>query len=150
MTDEKLCIPRPEADWARCLPKFYPCKLEDDRLKLAEYLVKLAQKGGSPFTYTEIGEKIGLERNDSTLFTHLGALSWVTYRNKKVFLSVLVVRASEQIPGDGFFKMVAGFREKPYIESANNDSFIDERDRVYKIAKEGELDFMLTGKTLKD
>ena len=149
MTDEKLCIPRPEADWAFCLPKFYPCKLHKDSIKIAKYLIKLVRDGNPPTTYLETGKKIGVRQNSRVLFTHLGAISWVAYRNEKVFLSVLVTRQKEETPGDGFFKMVAGFRKKPYIESTNDEVFIVERDRVYEAIKETKLDFMLTEKTLK-
>ena len=149
MTDEELCIPRPKADWARCLPKFYPCKLENDQIKIAKYLVKLATEE-VPFTiYKETGKKIGLGQYNHRLHMHLGALSWVTYRIEKVFLSVLVARAAEETPGDGFFKMVAGFREKQYEKLDNKKSFNEERVLVYNAAKEGKLDFILTGKTHK-
>ena len=149
MTDEKLCIPRPEADWAHCLPEYYPCELKGDRLDIAEYLIKLAKEKEEPTNYEETGGIIGLNANNPVLFTHLGALSWVTHRNENAFLSVLVARKDEKIPGDGFFKLVAGLREIPYKTSTDDEVFIKELKRVCQFAKEGKFDFMLTGKTLK-
>ena len=149
MTDEKLCIPRPETEWAFCLPEYYPCELKEDRLVITEYLIKLAKEEGGPTTYEETSGIIGLNPNNRVLFTHLGALSWVTHRNEDAFLSVLVARKDEKVPGDGFFKLVAGLREIPYKASTDDEVFINEIKRVYQFAKEGKFDFMLTGKTLK-
>ena len=148
MIDEKLYPPRPEADWASCLPKFYPRKLSENSIKIARYLIDLAKEGAPPTTYLKTGGKIGLRQNSRVLFTHLGVLSWVAYRNENVFLSVLVTRQKEKTPGDDFFEMVAGFREEPY--QADNDSFTRECNLVYEAAKEEKLDFILTGETLKD
>ena len=149
MTDGKSHIPRPKADWAFCLPRFYPCKLNQNRIEIAEHLIDLAQKEGNLTTYEETGRIIGLTPNNRVLFTHLGALSWVTHRNENAFLSVLVARKDEKIPGDGFFKLVAGLREIPYKTSTDDEVFIKELKRVCQFAKEGKFDFMLTGETLK-
>ena len=150
MTDEKSYPTRPEGISPVCLPKRYPRELKKDSIDIAKYLVKLVkEEGPNPTTYKETGGQIGLKQNDPALFMHLGTISWVTYHNEKVFLSVLVAREDEKIPGNGFFKMVAKFRKRPYKESTNDNVFIDELNGVYEAAKEGKLDFILTGKTLK-
>ena len=156
-TNEAKCeenqksYPRKPQDAEGCLPRFYPCRLNNKERAIAEYLVELAKKGIDRTTYTDIGEieEVDLPANSPELFRYLGTISWVTYHNEEVFLSVLVAREDEKIPGNGFFKMVAAFRERPYKESTNDEVFIDELKRVHEAAKEGKLDFILTGKTLK-
>ena len=151
MTDENSYPTRPKGISTVCLPESYPRELKKDTVDIAKYLVKLAKEGDSnPASYKETGGEIGLKQNDPVLFMHLGTISWVTFHNADVFLSVLVAREDEKIPGNGFFKMVAEFRGRPYKESTNDEVFIDELNRVCEAAKEGKLDFILTGKTLKD
>ena len=131
MTKEKSYPTLPEGVSKVCLPDPYPKELKKDSVEIAKYLIKLAKEEGPPTTYKETGGKIGLNPNDPALFTHLGTISWVTYHNEEVFLSVLVAREDEKIPGNGFFKMVAEFRGRPYKESTNDEVFIDELKRVH-------------------
>lgn len=142
-----------------CLPPSYPCKLDEKSKTLAKYLVNLAKEGAIT-TYTKAGELIDEKADSLKLRMCLGTISWVTYENEGVFLSVLVTKKEEEtkkkIPGKGFFALVAGLYKTPYPpESDHYELFTKERDSVYETAKSendkaGKLDFILTGETFND
>ena len=163
MTDsdknKRIMPSRPEGVSDSCLPEFYPCKLDEKSKTLAKYLVDLAKEDAIT-TYTKAGEQIDEKADSLDLRKRLGELSWVTYVNEGVFLSVIVTKKEEEtekkIPGKGFFSLVAAFHKTPYPPiSTHYKLFITERDRVYKTAKSendkaGKLDFILTGETFND
>ena len=140
---------RPEGILPSCLPGSYPCKLDKDSIKIAKYLLKLAETRAVT-TYKETGKLINVGPRSPKLFIRLGIVSWVTYHNAKVLLSVLVVRKKEKTPGNGFFKLEAAFRKTPYPKPVNEvrESFNFERNKVYNAAKK--LNFMRKGKTFND
>ena len=162
MTDsdknKRIMPSRPEGVSDSCLPEFYPCKLDEKSKTLAKYLVDLAKEDAFT-TYKRAGFQIEEKADSLDLRKRLGELSWVTYVNEGVFLSVIVTKKEEEtekkIPGKGFFSLVAAFHKTPYPpESDHYELFTKERDRLYKTAKPendkvGKLDFILTGKTFK-
>ena len=145
MKNKKIKPFRPEIDSKVCLPDDYPSKLDKDSKKIAEYLVNLA-KDAAVTTYTETGEEIKVGPKSSHLFMCLGTVSWVTYENTGVFLSVLVTRKIEKIPGNGFFKLVSGFDKVAYSELDCHECFEKERKLIYDAVKAGELNFISTKK----
>ena len=131
-----------------CLPPSYPCKLDGKSIEIAEELVALA-KAEKTTTYGELGGKVGLEPYSNQLSVRLGGISWVTHHNTDMFLSVLVINAEKNAPGDGFFNLVRELSKTPCPKS-DDAIFSNALNRVYEVAKERKLDFILTGETFND
>ena len=145
MKNKKIKPFRPEIDSKFCLPDDYPDKLDKDSKKIAKYLIRLA-KEPAVTTYKDTGKKIKVGPRSPDLFMCLGTVSWVTYENTGVFLSVLVTRKIEKIPGNGFFKLVSAFHKVAYSKLGHDECFEKERKLIYDAAKAGELNFILTKK----
>ena len=146
--NKRIKPPRPEGVSDFCLPPFYPCKLDDKSIKIAEELVALA-KTEKTITYGELGSKVVLEPCFNQLSVRLGGISWVTHHNTDVLLSVLVINAQKNAPGDGFFNLARKLN-KTLCLKLDDAIFSDALNRVYEAAKAGKLDFILTGETFND
>ena len=64
------------------------------------HLVRVAQKRGKPFTYTEIAAKIGLHRRATSWF--LGVIQTHLRKKKEPALQALAVYAKTGLPGGGY------------------------------------------------
>lgn len=76
-------------------------KLHEGRARKAwPFLVKAAQKSDKPFTYKDIGGKIGVHHRVARFF--LGKIQEYCGENGLPPLQALVVNAKTRLPGDGY------------------------------------------------
>ena len=150
---KRLYPRRPQGPKKFCLPEFYPCELDERPKIMANYLVELAKgkiidpEKTDRTIYSEISKKVKLPAFSKKLFEYLGEISWVTYYNKGVFLSVLVIGKNSDIPGDGFFELVRAFCKASRSKS-DDEIFKTEFERARKAAQDEDLDLILKGKTM--
>ena len=146
MTDTKkskrIKPQRPEGVSDSCLPPSFPCKLDDASVKIVEELMPLAKAKGIT-TYGKIGLIVDMEPDSDDLSVCLGGISWVTYDEAEVFLSVLVTRENDGFPGPGFYNLVRKLSKEP-CPTSNEEIFVKELKRVYEAAESGKLDFILS------
>ena len=134
---------RPKGVSESCLPPSFPCELDDASVKIVEELVPLARAKGIT-TYGKIGLKVNMEPNSDDLSVRLGGISWITYDEAEVFLSVLVTREDDGFPGQpGFYNLVKELSKEP-CPTSNEAIFVKELNRVYEAAESGKLDFILS------
>ena len=99
--------------------------------KIRAILIGRARKGLAPITYQNLCRQApeAPSHRSLELYEMLGDISRQSWRKHKIFLTALVVRAGEGIPGPGFFTKLA----IPIVGAIPNRRRFWEkhRDRVY-------------------